>query len=56
MKFVKTICVVLSSALLLSSCGTWSNLAKGTTIGAASGAAGGAVLLAELLYAQGYMD
>ncbi len=44
MKFVKTICVVLSSALLLSSCGTWSNLAKGTTIGAASGAAGGALL------------
>ena len=44
MKFVKAICVVLSSALLLSSCGTWSNLAKGTTIGAASGAAGGALL------------
>lgn len=44
MKIVKTICVVLSSALLLSSCGSWSNLAKGTTIGAAGGAAGGAVI------------
>ncbi len=44
MKFVKTICIVLSSALILSSCGSWSNLAKGTTIGAAGGAVGGAVI------------
>ena len=44
MKFVKTICAVLCSALILSSCGSWSNLAKGTTIGAASGAAGGALI------------
>ena len=44
MKFVKTICVVLSSALIISSCSSWSNLAKGSVIGAASGAAGGALL------------
>ena len=44
MKFVKTACVVLSSALVLSSCGTWSNLAKGSVIGAASGATGGALI------------
>ena len=44
MKSVKTICAVLCSALVFSSCGTWSNLAKGTTIGAASGAVGGALI------------
>lgn len=44
MKFVKTICAVLCSALILSSCGSWNYLAKGTTIGAASGAAGGALI------------
>lgn len=44
MKLVKTVSVVLCSALLLSSCGTWSNLAKGSVIGGASGAAGGALL------------
>lgn len=44
MKFVKTVCAVLCSALILSSCGTWSNLAKGSVIGAASGATGGALI------------
>ena len=44
MKFIKTVCAVLCSALILSSCGSWSNLAKGTTIGAAGGAAGGALI------------
>jgi outer membrane protein OmpA-like peptidoglycan-associated protein len=44
MKSIKTVCAVLSSALILSSCGTWSNLAKGSVIGGASGAAGGALI------------
>ena len=44
MKFVKTICVVLCSALIFSSCSSWSNLAKGSLIGAAGGAAGGAAI------------
>ncbi|MBQ5887998.1 MAG: OmpA family protein [Bacteroidaceae bacterium] len=44
MKSVKTVCAVLCSALILSSCGTWSNLAKGSVIGAAGGATGGALI------------
>ncbi len=44
MKFVKSICIVVCSALVLSSCGSWNNLAKGSVIGAAGGAAGGAAI------------
>ena len=40
---------MLSSALILSSCGSWSNLAKGTTIGAA----GGAVAVSGYLLSKG---
>lgn len=42
--FVKSLGVMLSAAILVSSCATWSNTAKGGTIGAASGAALGALI------------
>lgn len=42
--FVKSLCVVLSAALLLTGCGTWNNTAKGGAIGAAGGAVGGAAI------------
>lgn len=44
MNFAKTICVVLCSALVFSSCASWNNLAKGSLLGAAGGAALGAVI------------
>lgn len=43
-KFTKTICIVLCSVFLFSSCGSWNNLAKGTTIGTAAGAVLGFVV------------
>ncbi|MBQ2808913.1 MAG: OmpA family protein [Bacteroidaceae bacterium] len=42
--FVKSLCVVLSAAMLLTGCATWNNTAKGGVIGAAGGAAGGAAI------------
>lgn len=42
--FVKTLCVALSAAMLLTGCATWNNTAKGGVIGAAGGAALGALI------------
>ncbi len=42
--FVKTMCVVLSAAMLLTGCASWNNTAKGGVIGAAGGAALGALI------------
>ena len=42
--FVKSLCVVLSAAMLLTGCATWNNTAKGGVIGAAGGAALGALV------------
>lgn len=42
--FVKSMCVALCAALLLTGCQTWSNMAKGGVIGAAGGAALGALV------------
>ena len=44
MNFIKSICVVLCSALMLTGCETWNNTAKGGLIGAAGGAALGALV------------
>ncbi|MBR6691959.1 MAG: OmpA family protein [Bacteroidaceae bacterium] len=44
---VKSLCVVLCSVLMFSSCSTWSNTAKGTAIGTAAGAVLG-VLIGEV--------
>ena len=43
-KFTKTICIVLCSVFLFSSCASWNNLAMGTTIGTAAGAVLGFVV------------
>ena len=42
--FIKSRCVVLCSALMLTGCETWNNTAKGGLIGAAGGAALGALV------------
>lgn len=42
--FVKSLCVVLSAAMLFTGCATWNNTAKGGVIGAAGGAALGALV------------
>lgn len=42
--FIKSLCVVLCSALMLTGCETWNNTAKGGLIGAAGGAALGALV------------
>lgn len=44
MKQMKISAIVLSSAILLASCGTMNNTAKGTAIGGGSGAAAGAII------------
>ena len=44
MKAIKTTALVLSATLLLSSCGTLNNTAKGSMIGAGSGAAVGSLI------------
>ena len=44
LNFIKSLCVVLCSALVLSGCETWNNTAKGGIIGAAGGAALGALV------------
>ena len=43
MKSLKSICVALCAALVLSGC-NWNNTAKGTAIGAGGGAALGAIV------------
>lgn len=40
----KSLCVVLSAAMLMTGCATWNNTAKGGVIGAAGGAALGALI------------
>ncbi len=42
--FVKSMCVVLCSVFLISSCASWNNTAKGTAIGTAAGAVLGLVV------------
>lgn len=42
--FVKSLCVLLSAAILVTGCATWNNTAKGGVIGAAGGAALGALI------------
>lgn len=42
--FVKSLCVVLSAAMLMTGCASWNNTAKGGVIGAAGGAALGALI------------
>lgn len=44
MKQMKISALVLSAAILLASCGTMNNTAKGTAIGGGSGAAAGAII------------
>ena len=44
MKSLKSICVALCAALVLSGC-NWNNTAKGTAIGAGGGAALGAIVV-----------
>ncbi len=44
MKRMKVATLMLSAALLLASCGTMNNTAKGTAIGGGSGAAAGAII------------
>lgn len=44
LNFIKSLCVVLCSALVLSGCASWNNTAKGGVIGAAGGAALGALI------------
>ena len=50
MNFIKSICVVLCSALMLTGCETWNNTAKGGLIGAAGGAALGALVRLIFLF------
>ena len=42
--FFKSLCVMLSAAMLITGCATWNNTAKGGVIGAAGGAALGALI------------